>query len=172
MKDLIISELIKEELEPFMTLLSEIECGNHFSDANPKHVSWLKHKVNSHISCGTRFFGCRSKEGNPLGIVGILIERKLYCEPTAEIVDIGVVHLHRRHGLGTELLDHALKIARVEGAHAVFARTYAADTDTIAFYGRNTFYPIAVIPGTNGPTDEGDIVMRRKLSNKSNAGDG
>ena len=171
MKDAIIQELIGSELEPFMLLLSEIECGNHFSNCNPKHVSWLKHKIKSHIAAGARFFGYRTKEGDILGVVGVLVERKLFCDATAEIVDIGVENTHRRNGLGTELLNHALLIAREEGVYAAFARTYAADTDTIAFYGRNAFCPVAVIPGANGPTDEGDIVMRRRLSNKPDAGD-
>ncbi len=166
MQDTFIQELYADELEPFMPLLSEIECGNYFSDDNPKHASWLKHKINSHIACGARFFGRRTNAGEVLGIVGILIEHKLFCAATAEIVDIGVVSAQRRCGFGTELLNHALALAREQGATAVFARTYAADTDVIAFYGRNSFYPVAVIPGTNGPADEGDIVMRRKLSDK------
>jgi len=165
-------ELTEAEMEPFTSLLAEIECGTHFSDGNPEHVSWLKHRIDSHTARGTRFFGCRTELGEILGIVGILMQRKLYCPATAEVVSLGVVSAHRRCGLGTELLNHALDVARAEGACAVFARTYAADTNAVAFYGRNAFYPVAVIPGTNGPADEGDIVMRRTLCDEPDAVDG
>ncbi len=164
MKDANIQELSEGGLTPFLPLLAEIECGDHFDSGNPDHTTWLERKIKSHLARGSRFFGYRSKEGGILGIVGILIEPRLFCTPTAEILDIGVVNGHRRDGLGTELLNQALTIAREAGAHAVFARTYAADFGTIAFYGRSQFHPVAVIPDTNGPTDEGDIVMRRRLS--------
>jgi len=168
---MIIRELTDGKFEPFMPLLGEIECGRHFSISNVKHVSWLQNKIASHIAGGTRYFGCRSQKGDVLGIVGVMIERKLVCEPSAAIVDIGVVKAHRRRGLGTELLKHAVEVAVENGAHAVFVRTYAADTATIAFYGHNAFYPVAVIPGANGPDDEGDVVMRKKLPNSPDAGD-
>jgi GNAT superfamily N-acetyltransferase len=166
MKNITMQELTEGEFAPFMPLLSEIECGEHFSGTNPEHVAWLRHKIRAYMACGTRFFGYCSQTGEAIGIVGILIERKLFCAPTAEIMDIGVTQAYRRSGLGTKLLNDALAVAKEEGVQIVFARTYAADTGTIAFYGRNAFYPIAVIPGTNGPTDEGDIVMRRHLSEK------
>ena len=161
-----IQKLNEGELQAFMPLLAEIESGLHFSQRNPQHTAWLEQKIGSHLACGARFFGCQTETGEALGIVGIVMERKLFSAGTAEIVDIGVLAKHRRGGVGSLLLNHAVTVAKEEGAHAVFARTYAADTDAIAFYGRNAFYPVAVIPETNGPIDEGDIVMRRKLINK------
>ncbi len=169
MKEATIDELKEGKLEPFMPLLAEIECGSHFSDGDQKSESWLRQTINSHIARGTRYFGYISKAGDALGVVGILLVKKLFCATTAEIVDIGIVNTYRRCGLGTNLLNYAVNFAREEGAYAVFARTYAADIDTIAFYGRNAFYPVAVIPGTNGPIDEGDIVMRRKISDNPDA---
>src|SRR3990172_9035011 len=100
MDDAIIQELTDGDLEPFMPLLGEIECGRLFSDSDPEHVSWLNHRIASHIAGGTRYFGCRSLTGDTLGILGFLIERKLFRAPSAEIVDIGVIDAHRRRGLG------------------------------------------------------------------------
>ena len=162
-----IRELEKIELESFYPLLAEIECGNHFAIENSEHVTWLKHKINTRIACGTRFYGMFSESGESIGIIGVQIESKLFCASSAEVVDIGIVTTHRRSGLGSVLMNHAIEVAREAGAHAIFARTYAADTETIAFYGRNLFYPVAIIPDTNGPNDEGDIVMRRLLNRKS-----
>ena len=167
MNDKVIVELDRNELLPFIPLLAEIECGNHFCSDNQEHLDWLNGKIDSRIACGTRFYGLFSKDNEIMGVVGVQIEQKLFCSGSAEVVDIGVVDSHRRKGLGSKLLSYAIEKATEAGAHAVFARTYAADTETIAFYGRNLFYPVAIIPDTNGPNDEGDIVMRRLLNRKS-----
>ena len=156
-------ELSKDTLEPFLPLLAEIECGDHFSPQDPAHEAWLGQIIHAHLASGVRFFGRHGPEGQALGVVGVRVDAKLFCEGSAEITDIGVVVDHRRSGLGAELLRFAVEVARRAAVHAVFARTYAADTGVIAFYGRSQFYPVAVIPGTNGPDDEGTIVMRRRL---------
>ncbi|MCB2156477.1 GNAT family N-acetyltransferase [bacterium] len=159
-----ICELRVEDLEKFLPLLAEIECGAHFDMANAEHVAFLRHRIEVYVAMGAQFFAARGDDGAPLGIVAVIVERKLHCAPSAEVVSIGTMAAHRRSGVGTELLNHAVDIARRAKAHAVFAKTYAADAGTIAFYGRNGFHPVAVIPGTNGPDDEGDAVMRKGLS--------
>ncbi len=63
----------------------------------------------------------------------------------------------------TRLLEFATGIAAECGAASVVVRTYAASYDVIAFYGKNAFHPIAVVSETNGPDDEGTIVMRKRL---------
>jgi ribosomal protein S18 acetylase RimI-like enzyme len=159
-----IQPLAEPDLAQFMPLLGEIECGRHYSPDNPAHVHWLEQTIRAHLACGARFFGCRSDDARPMGIVGIVIRSSLFSPPTAEIVDIGVASGSRRRGIGTALLDYALTLAQQADAHAVFARTYAADAGVIVFYGRRGFCPVAVIPDTNGPHDEGTIVMRRRLT--------
>ena len=164
MADSIIHELTDTQLDSLLPLLGEIECGRHFSASDPQHLAWLKRRLSAHRAAGIRYFGGQNPAGEILGVVGILLEQKLFGPPGAEITDIGVIAAQRRRGLGTQLLRHAVNLAIEHGAHAVFVRTYAADIGAIAFYGRSAFYPVAVIPGANGATDEGDIVLRRNLS--------
>lgn len=163
MSELKIKALNRSELDSFMKLLGEIECGDHYSEFNTVHIEWLKQKIEAHLSNGTKYYGCRSDQGEVLGIVGLQIESKIFTNGTAEIVDIGIVAEHRRSGLGSKLLNYAVELLKPSGIPTVFARTYAADTDTITFYGRNGFYPVAVIPETNGLEDEGTIVMRKRV---------
>ena len=133
-------ELIEQRaLEPYMNLLGEIECGDHYSEFNSQHLKWLNNKIQSHISNGTIYYGCHDKE-QILGIVGIQIDTKIFTVGTAEVVDIGVIASKRRSGLGSQLLDFAVNIAHQAGVPTIFAKTYAADTNTIAFYGKNAFY--------------------------------
>jgi GNAT superfamily N-acetyltransferase len=164
MNDLSIRELVGAKLRPYFPLLAEIECGSHFQENNPEHRAWLERKIEQRLSCGARFFGSEDESGQPTGVLGVAIERQLHCAPTAEVVDVGVVRGQRRTGLGSQLLDYAETHARESQAHSLYARTYAGDAGTIAFYGRCGFSPVAVVPGKNGPDDEGEIVLRKRLT--------
>ncbi len=159
-----IEEVVGVHLEPYFPLLGEIEGGSHVVPGDPDHDAWLRARIGAHVAGGARYYACADDSARPVGIMGLVVKRKLFSAPTAEVVDIGVAAPHRRGGLGSKLLAFAVALAEADGASAVFARTYAADTDTIAFYGRNRFHPVAVIPETNGLNDEGDIVMRRRLT--------
>lgn len=166
MTGITITEVIGEQITPFFSLLGEIESGRHFSESKPTHRAWLERKIKARTACGTRFFAAHNASGAPVGIVGILLENKLFCEPHSELVDIGVVAAHRRRGIGSRLLIHAVNFANRNGATVVTLTTYAADGGAIAFYEHNAFHSVAVIPGTNGPEDAGDVVMQRSLSNQ------
>lgn len=159
-----IHELTGPALEPFLPLLGEIESGSHFDEENPRHLEWLRFKLDAHLARGTRYFGQLGGSNSPLGVLGVVIDHKLFCGPTAEIVDIGIIASRRGNGLGRALLEFAVDLVQPSGASSIFVRTYAGDEGVIAFYGRNGFHPVAVIPGTNGVHDEGTIVMRKTLA--------
>jgi GNAT superfamily N-acetyltransferase len=61
-------------------------------------------------------------------------------------------------------LHHAEQLAREAGVFCMYIATYAADTDTIAFYGRRGFAPVAVLADMYGAQDEGQVYMRKRLS--------
>ena len=152
------------DLTPFLSLLGEIEAGERFEWQQQAHRDWIQERIDNHLSAGTKYFGVLGSSGSPEGVIGVRVDRQLFTETTAEIVDIGVLQSSRRKGLGSYLLAHGVNIAISAGATAIYARTYAADWSVIAFYGRNRMHPVAVIPDTNGPDDEGTIVMRMGLS--------
>ncbi len=85
-----------------------------------------------------------------------------------EILEIGVNKGLRGNGYGSELLRFAETHHSKDNIHRIVVETYAASYGVIYFYGKNGYAPIAVIPGTNGPDDEGTIIMRKPLSSSSN----
>ncbi len=155
-----------ELLESLYDLVAEVELGNHFERGNKEHADLLKQRVDPHFNNGCEVFGYREKgaEG-PVGYVMTVVSRGMVAND-CEIMEIGVEKESRGKGIGSELL------AFVEAHHGkdrldrIVVRTYAADFEVIHFYGKNGYAPIAVIPGTNGPEDEGTIVMRKLIAKK------
>jgi ribosomal protein S18 acetylase RimI-like enzyme len=161
-----IRELDAQELaDTFFDLMGEVECGDHIDFSDPGHVAWLHERISVQFARGTRFYGLFSESGEPLGFVGLLLEYGLNGDcRKAEVLDIGVQKGQRRMGFGAELLAHAEKLSAEAGAYCIFVATYAASYDVIAFYGKNGYVPVATIPDTNGPDDEGDVHMRKVLA--------
>jgi len=163
MSTLTFHKLQMPDFTPFWSLLAEIECGDHFDVAKSVHQDWLQSKIQSRIHNNTFYYAADSEHDKAVGILGLQLNTSLFSTPTAEIVDIGIFPQYRRKGLGSQMLEYAIALAKSFGVPELFVRTYAADSHTIYFYGKNHFFPVAVIPGTNGPLDEGNIVMRYKL---------
>jgi ribosomal protein S18 acetylase RimI-like enzyme len=162
--DVELYEITEAELANYAALLGEIESGADFDSTNQEHLDFLWKRIAAHQARGAKYVGCGVDSGIPLGVVGVVIDESLFGEKTAEILDIGIDPDRRRLGLGTALLDYAVNQAKKAGAKTIYARTYAADFKVIAFYGRNGFHPVAVVPDTNGQNDEGTIVMRKRIN--------
>lgn len=159
-----VREIAEEEFAPFFGLMAEIECGSHFDQSNPEHIEWLNYKIRSRYASGTRFFASYSDDGEPVGFAALQLETSLHSEWTnGELVDIGIFPQHRRNGYGSMLLEFAEDLARQQKCYALFIQTYAADHWVIAFYGKNGYIPVATLPDTNGPGDEGTVWMRKVL---------
>jgi ribosomal protein S18 acetylase RimI-like enzyme len=55
------------------------------------------------------------------------------------VLGMGVVSGHRRHGIGSMLVQHALDAARKRGLERVELEVFASNRDAIAFYERHGF---------------------------------
>jgi ribosomal protein S18 acetylase RimI-like enzyme len=75
-------------------------------------------------------------------------------EATPEL-SIAVVPSRRRHGVGQELLDALLALAKVEG-HAAVSLSVEENSRAVAFYERNGFERVR--------ESAGGVVMRRALA--------
>ena len=158
-----ITEIYQENLGQFAELLAEIEAGDHFDKSNPEHVEWLKQKIAVRYFEGTHFYGLFLEDGTPVALAGLLINESLFGPNSSELKDIGTYKEFRRQGYASELLKYCEQVSQENNVYCMFMCTYAREYDTIAFYGKNGFVPVAHIPDVHGPDDEGNLYMRKRL---------
>ena len=160
-----INQMNKSELlDSLYDLVAEVEFGNHFNETDNNQVDLLRNRVNTYFNNGCEVFGYYERETNELtGYIMTLVKRDPHYQD-CEILEIGVRNEFRRKGYGSELLRFVETHHRNNQVHRIVVQTYAADFKVTHFYGKNGYIPISVIPGTNGPQDEGAIVMRKRFS--------
>ena len=151
----------------FFDLVGEVECGNRFDPASPSHAQWLTDRIRKRFAAGARFFAAYLGDGTPVGFTAVQVDPKLegipYLGRYSEIVAMGVRQAHRRRGHGSRLLEFSERHAREQGAYCLYVATYAAAQDTINFYEKNGFVPVATLPDVHGPKAAGNLYLRKLL---------
>ncbi len=161
MSDVSVREVLEADFAPFFELMGEVEGGSHFDAANPDHVEWLTDRIHKHYGHGVRFYGLWEGD-DPVGIVGLLVERHLQTEwQLGYITDLGVYPQYRGKGYGSKLMDFVAEEAQRQNCYCVHVDTYAGSAYNVAFYTRNGYAPVGVIADMNGPGDEGQVWLRR-----------
>jgi len=160
-----IKQIDKNELlNSLFDLVAEVEFGNHFDKNNTGHIDLLKDNLDRDISSGAEIFGYYEEEANkPIGFITTVVKERLYHITECEVLEIGVIKELRNKGYGSRLLQFIEEHHNKENIYCVLVKTYAADFRVIHFYGKNGYVPVSVIPDTQGPGDEGTIVMRKRL---------
>lgn len=152
-----------ELLNSFFNLVAEVEFGNHFDKGNTEHIDLLNDVVAKHVSNGCEIFGYYEEVNKPIGFITTVVNKRLYNMTECEVLEIGVIKELRSKGYGGRLLEFIEKYHNKENIYCIYMKTYAADYEVIHFYGKNGYVPVSVIPDTQGPGDEGTIVMRKRL---------
>ena len=151
----------------FFDLMGEVECGNRFDPMSPSHVQWLNDRIEKRFAAGARFFAAYLADGSPVGFAAVQVDPKLegipYHGQYSEIVAMGVVPAHRRCGHGSRLVEFSERHARDQGAYCLYVVTYAAAQDTISFYEKSGFVPVATLPDVHGPRAAGNLYLRKLL---------
>jgi|GEM_PF-502950 len=160
----------REFIAKFYNLMAEVECGSHFDSDNPLHHEWLKKRISRYYYRGTKFLAYYLDDDTPVGFAGLLVEEPLdkveIFGKMTELLDIGVFPSFRGKGYGNKLLKYVEDFSFNYGAYCIYTATYAKSYDLIAFYGKNGFVPVATLPDTHGPGDEGNVYMRKILGGK------
>lgn len=157
-------EISESEIAPFIHLLGEVEGGEHYDSSNPEHVEWITCRVHRQFAAGGRFYALYGEMEMPLGIGCLLVEPQLHVGyQLSKLLSLGVFPEYRGRGHGSKLLGLIEEEARRQGSYCLYIWTYAANTRNVTFYGKNGYPPVATLPDTNGPGDEGDLYMRKVL---------
>lgn len=163
-----IREVLQEEMLIFYELMGEVEY-SLFNLENEKHIEWLKRRIDKLYYNGAKFFGGFNEAGNPLGLITILIDEfpegiNEGCN-SCEVIEMGVINGRRDKGYGSELLKHIEEYAKEKNVYCMYMHTYAGDYDVIAFYGKNGYVPVGMLPDVYGPKNEGMLYMRKIIGN-------
>jgi len=142
-----------EELWEFLRLNTSLKRDESFR--------WL---VGIELGRGTRYF-LAVLDGRRVGFVGLRLpptHEVAGLEPP-EIIDIGVMPDCRRRGVGSALLDHAVRETQRAGHAVLWVSTDGDDAGNLSFYRACSFRLAAAVPDGWGP---GSIkaIMRRELS--------
>jgi GNAT superfamily N-acetyltransferase len=129
--------------------LIEAGLGDHFGfvdrDANPDLVD-----IDACYSANGGVFFVADDDGRIVGTTAVLIE-----ENRARLARVAVAKEHRRAGIATALLSHAIEFARHAGIAELIVHTQPEWRDATAFYRRHGFAPFG--------RDEVDVHLRRTL---------
>lgn len=159
-----IRKVLQDEIDNFYELIGEIEY-SLFNAKNEEHLHWLKNRIDRLYYNGAEFFGAFNEKREILGIITILID----VPPqgindgynSCEVIEMGINKDVRNNGYGSQLLGYAENYAKNKNVYCMYMHTYAGDYDVIAFYGKNGFVPVGIIPDIYGSKNEGMLYMRK-----------
>lgn len=161
-----IREVLQNEISIFYELMGEVEY-SLFKMGNKKHLEWLEKRIDRLYYSGAKFFGGFDETGSTVGIITILIDEAPEGINdgfnSCEVIEMGVIKGIRNKGYGSQMLKHAEKYAKEKSVYCMYMHTYAGDYDVIAFYGKNGFVPVGMLPDVYGPKNEGMIYMRKVI---------
>jgi GNAT superfamily N-acetyltransferase len=161
-----IKKVLQDEMDMFYELMGEVEY-SLFSTKNEKHIKWLKKRIDRLYYSGADFFGGFNDVGQPLGIITILIDEAPEGindgYNSCEVIEMGISKEARNKGYGSLLLNYAEEYAKSQNVYCMYMHTYAADYDVIAFYGKNGFVPVSMLPDVYGPKNEGMLYLRKVI---------
>ena len=151
----------------FLSLIAELECGDHYDPANQQHVSWLKRRVSALYASGATAICLYCDEGKPLGFLLLVFDPGLAgvrCFGNkATIALFGLFEEFRSKGLGASLLAEAEAYTTRNGGECLYVDSYAAMSRSIRYYIKQGFIPVAYHPGENGLDDKGQVYLYKEL---------
>jgi ribosomal protein S18 acetylase RimI-like enzyme len=147
----------------FLPLIIDLDCGKKYNPDNQQHVEWLRNKVRiSFIDYGAALCAF-TDEGEPIGYIWYKhdtgLEGVRFSGKNASIIQMALFEKYQRQGIGTILLDAACQLIQSAGGECLYTDTYPDNDDSMMFYIKNKFIPVALLPGLNGVKDKGQVFM-------------
>ena len=151
----------------FMPMIIDLWCGDKYNPQNKQHAEWLDRKIHaSFVNFGTALCAY-TDDHEPIGYLwythDIGMEDVSFLGKDAHIVQLALHERFQRQGIGTKLLDEACKRIKVAGGECLYTDTYAANDDSMIFYIKRKFIPIAYHPGEDGVNDLGQVYLYKVL---------
>ncbi len=112
----------------------------------------------AHVTAGVRYFGAIATDNE---LAGILLTRQNRIEGF-ELLSIGVMPIHKRLGIGRQLVRHGIDVAREKGYRAVDVQVYASNAPMLCLLLKEGFVPVRM-EYQRGPRGEDLVHLKRYL---------
>jgi ribosomal protein S18 acetylase RimI-like enzyme len=164
---IIIDSTENKFIEDFLPLIMYLWGGDMFSIYSHQHSDWLSRKLHvAFIDFGTALCAY-TDNGEPMGYILYKHDTGLegvdFTGKHAHIIHLGLHSQYRKQGACTKLLNEAIRKIKEQKGECIYAEVYAKDEETIIYYVKRGFIPIAYHLGENGKKDNGQIYLYREI---------
>jgi len=152
----------------FFPMIVDLWYADKYNPQNRQHVEWVKRKIHVTFEAFSVALCAYTDENEPIGFFWYKhdtgLENVNFSGKDAHIISCGLFDQFQRQGIGTLLLEEACKRIKANGGECLYTDTYTANWDSMVFYIKRKFVPVALLPGLNGVHDDGQVFLYRKLS--------
>jgi len=157
----------KQFVNDFFLMIVDLWYADKYNPQNKQHVEWVNRKIHVTYEDFSVALCAYTDDNKPIGFFWYKhdtgLDDVVFCGKSAHIISCGLFDEYQRQGIGTILLDEVCKKIKANGGECLYTDTYAANDDSMMFYIKRNFIPVALLPGLNGLNDDGQIFMYRKL---------
>ena len=147
----------------FLPMIIDLWCADKYNPENNQHVEWLHKKVHVHFVDFGVALCAYTDDKSPIGYIWYKhdtgLEGVVFTGKNASIIQMGLFDEFQRQGIGTKLLEEACKNIKAYGGECLYTDTYTANWDSMVFYIKRNFIPVALLPGLNGINDGGQVFL-------------
>ena len=151
----------------FMPMVIDLWCGNKFVAENKQHVQWLDRRIHASFVNFGNCIGAYTDENEPMGYLWYThdtgMEGVSFSGKDAHIIQLGLDERFQGKGIGTKLLEEACCRIKEAGGECIYTDTYADNVDSMIFYIKRKFIPVAYHPGEDGVQDLGQVYFYKVL---------
>lgn len=151
----------------FFPIIIDLWYADKYDPHNRQHAECVKRKMHAAFVDFGVALCAYTDEDEPIGFILYKhdpgLENVRFTGKDAHIIQFGLFDKFQRQGIGTKLLDEASHRIRNAGGECLYTDTYTKNDDSMMFYIKRKFIPVALPPGLNGLDDEGQVFLYKKL---------
>jgi len=151
----------------FFDLIVGLWYGDKYNPKNPQHIEHVKRKIHVTFEDFSVALCAYTDEDEPIGFFWYKhdtgIEGVKFSGKDAHIISCELFEKYQRQGIGTMLLNEVCRRIKANGCECLYTDTYTKNWDSMIFYIKRGFIPVALFPGLNGIKDDGQVFMYKKL---------
>ena len=151
----------------FFPLIVDLWYSDKYDPRNTQHVEWVRRKIHAAFEDFGTALCAYMKEDEPVGFFWYKHDTGLdgvrFCGKDAHIISCGLFEGFQRQGIGTIILNECCARIKANGGECLYTDTYTANRDSMMFYIKRGFIPVALFPGLNGDGDDGQVFLYKRL---------